>query len=309
MKSYMEAFLKTSIGLVLLDEAEHTFADSTFDDLTPEDLQDWAGRIASKIWRVASTPVRTAANDVNTQMKEWQSNPRSLTSIGSLERAFDAMAEALKDNPLPVKNLGESGAFKDSCYSTMVTMAVCADDIKRGQIDPVQGRIDPVGVTIARARTASVCDGYLDQFGDIPPSARIGIDDKASEYWAAKMAGAAPLNETERERILANLQKLETSTKIDDIAPAMTAILQDLNTVIAKNGADDYKGIAEMVFAEAMRSNQVMPGGAYRKDQPAGGAPIGALSEQELADMDKVMKDRWEERKKEETEDPTHSNH
>lgn len=59
-----------------------------------------------------------------------------------------------------------------------------------------------------------------------------------------------------------------------------------------------------MVIAEALRSEQIFPGGVYRSDQPDH-RKTAALTENEISELGDEIKNRKDEREQREREDPT----
>ena len=297
MNSYLKTLLTTREGITVMENAEKFFAGAAFSDLTAAGLADWQNDVFSKVKNVYGASVNTDAGLVNVAMKAWLGNPNDIPALGNLMRTFDELSTDMMNNPPPVSRTDDAKAFKESCFSTMATMALIAENASRSI-----PRRDSVEVAISKARIAVTCDEYVGRFGEMPATARIGKDELASEYWESMMGDVAPYSSTENERILKNLKRLEQSTKVDDITKSMDQLVKSMRKVAAKNV--DLAGQAEMVFAEAMRSARVMSGGAYRDDQPDHRASA-ELTDTERKEMDTAIGQRRQERRKEEHADPT----
>ena len=304
MNGYLTEMLTTQEAKDVMARAEAYFAGGVFSDLTDADLADWQKNVFSKVKDAYGVAVDAFAGLVNGSMKAWRQNPSDQKAAGKLLNDFEALAKAIFNEPAPAVNrLDDVKAFRDSCFSTMATMALTTENATRDI-----PRTDSVKVVISKAHMAVTCEDYVDRFGEMPATARIGKDELASTYWESMMDDVAPFSKTENNQILKDLKTLETSTNVSDIPKSMDSLVKNMLAVTKKN--DDPReypllpGQAEMVFAEAMRSDKVMAGGAYRDDQPDHRAPA-KLTDTERKEMKTTIDDRKEERRKEEHAEPT----
>ncbi|TCL62922.1 hypothetical protein [Rhizobium sp. BK251] len=299
MNTYLEALLTTTSGQRVMAAAEKYFSGADFSDLSAKDLGDWQNRVFSDVRKAYPDAVKDASNLVNAALNAWLKQPSNMPATGQLLQQFEGLADEIMQNPAPPKYMDDAKEFKAACFSAMATMALATENASK-----TIPRTDAIATVISRARAAVTCDEYVERFGDMPSTARIGKDEKPSDYWASMMKDVAPFSDKDNQKILSSLRTIEQSTKVDVIADALDQLVESMQAVTKANLEPGLSGRAEMVFAEAMRSDKVMPGGAYRSDQPNSRKSV-PLTSSESAEMQQSIDQADAERKKKEISDPT----